>query len=66
MDDDSLDDYLFLIKVDDSDYSEEEEGDFSDDDMFDTMSIIKEEVEDDIDDYLIDDLYEEVSWIKYM
>lgn len=61
MDDDSLDDYLFLIKVDDSDYSEEEEGDFSDDDMFDTMSIIKEEVEDDIDDYLIDDLYEEVS-----
>lgn len=61
MDDDSLDDYLFLIKVDDSDYSEEEEGDFSDDDMFDTMSIIKEEVEDDIDDYPIDDLYEEVS-----
>ena len=61
MDDDSLDDYLFLIKVDDSDYSEEEEGDFSDDDMFDAMSIIKEEVEDDIDDYPIDDLYEEVS-----
>lgn len=61
MDDDSLDDYLFLIKVDDSDYSEEEEGDFSDDDMFDPVSMVKDEVEDDIDDYPIDDLYEEVS-----
>lgn len=61
MDDDSLDDYLFLIKVDDSDYSEEEEGDFSDDDIFDQVSIVKEEIEDDIDDYPIDDLYEEVS-----
>ena len=61
MDDDSLDDYLFLIKVDDSDYSEEEEGDFYDDDIFDQVSIVKEEIEDDIDDYPIDDLYEEVS-----
>lgn len=61
MDDDSLDDYLFLIKVDDSDYSEEEEGDFSDDDMFDPVSMVKDEVEDDIDNYPIDDLYEEVS-----